>query len=94
MRIGITLGDVTGVGPEVTLKALATETKSDDAHYVIIGDAGWLRKTNQQFGLNLPLEDFRDKDPARISILNPLPDPLPADLVAGSPAASAPLWNG
>jgi 4-hydroxythreonine-4-phosphate dehydrogenase len=88
MRIGITLGDVTGVGPEVTLKALATETKSDDAQYVIIGDAGWLRRTNQQLGLNLQLEDYRDKNPARISVLNPLPDPLPEDLVAGSPAAA------
>ncbi len=88
MRIGITLGDVTGVGPEVTLKALATEAKSDDAHYVIIGDAGWLRRTNQHLGLNIPLEEYREQDPARISILNPLPDPLAPDLVAGSPAAS------
>jgi len=90
MWIGITLGDVTGIGPEVTLKALAAEAQSNDAQYLIIGDAGCARRTNLRLGLNLPLEDYRGKDTSsRISIYNPLPKPLPADLVAGSPAAAS-----
>jgi len=89
MWIGITLGDVTGIGPEVTLKALAAEAQADDAHYLIIGDADCVRKTNQQLALKLPLEDYRDKNSAsRFSIFNPLPDPLASDLVEGSPAAA------
>jgi 4-hydroxythreonine-4-phosphate dehydrogenase len=89
MWIGITLGDVTGIGPEVTLKALAAEAESDDARYLLIGDADCARRTNQRLGLNLPLEDYRDKgSSARISLFNPLPDPLAPDLAAGSPAAA------
>lgn len=89
MWIGITLGDVTGIGPEVTLKALKAEAQSDDTRYLIIGDPAWLRRVNGRFGLNLPLEDFRDKNsPHRFTIFNPLPEPLPPDLVEGSPAAA------
>jgi 4-hydroxy-L-threonine phosphate dehydrogenase PdxA len=36
--IGITLGDVTGIGPEVTLKALAADAADDDTRYLLIGD--------------------------------------------------------
>ena len=32
--IGITLGDVTGIGPEVVLKALAAEARSDGTRYL------------------------------------------------------------
>lgn len=88
MWIGITLGDVTGVGPEVTLKALAREVSVDDTHYVIIGDAGYVRRVNEQLQLNLTFEDYRGKDSGRISILNPLSESLPPELVEGSPAAA------
>ncbi len=37
--IGITLGDVTGIGPEVALKAIAAEAHNDDTRYLLIGDA-------------------------------------------------------
>ena len=37
--IGISLGDITGIGPEVTLKALAVEAQADDTRYLLIGDA-------------------------------------------------------
>ncbi len=87
--IGITLGDVTGIGPEVTLKALVAEGAADDTRYLLIGDAGHVRRLNERFGLNLPLQTFGGwKEPGRFFILNPLTEPLPADLVEGSPAAA------
>jgi len=87
--IGITLGDVTGIGPEVTLKALAAEGPADDTRYLLIGDDGHARRLNQQFGLNLPLETFGGwKEPGRFFISNPLTNQLPADMVEGSPAAA------
>jgi 4-hydroxythreonine-4-phosphate dehydrogenase len=88
MLIGITLGDVTGIGPEVTLKALAKEASSDDARYLIIGDGDWLRKTNEQLQLKLPLEDYRQNPSARVSVFNPRPDALSSELTPGSPAAA------
>jgi len=55
-RIGITLGDVTGIGPEVTLKALAAQDESDNARYLLIGDVEHIQALNRKLGLNLSLE--------------------------------------
>jgi 4-hydroxythreonine-4-phosphate dehydrogenase len=56
-RIGISLGDMTGIGPEVTLKALAAEAGSeDDTRYLLIGDVEHVRSLNRKLGLNLSLE--------------------------------------
>ena len=87
--LGITLGDVTGIGPEVTLKALAAGATADDWRYLLIGDADWIRRVNQRLQLNLPLQNLAGRDnPGRFFIANPLKDPLPAALVSGSPVAS------
>jgi 4-hydroxythreonine-4-phosphate dehydrogenase len=89
MRIGISLGDVTGVGPEVTLKALAVELRGGDTHYLLIGDEDHVRRLDRQLALNLPLE--RQGGPGeggRILIHQPLSEPLPPELVEGSPTAA------
>ncbi len=87
--IGLSLGDATGIGPEVTLKALAAEAASDDIRYVLIGDADQLHPLNQKLGLNLPLENYSGTQTAsRFSIFNPLAQPLPLNLPAGSPIAA------
>lgn len=89
MWIGITLGDVTGIGPEVTLKALAKESPADDAQYLIIGDADCVRRTNQHLGLKLSIDDYRDRQSSgRISVFNPLRETLPPEIVEGSAAAA------
>ena len=56
--VGISLGDVTGVGPEVALKAVAAEAKSDETKYLFLGDENLLRRLNQRLSINLPLEQF------------------------------------
>src|SRR5437016_1848299 len=87
--IGISLGDVTGVGPEVTLKALAAEAPADSARYLLIGDAARLRRLNQELALNLPLQDFTTPQAAgNFFLCNPVLAPLPYDLTPGSPAAA------
>ena len=88
--IGISLGDVTGIGPEVTLKALAAEWSADSARYLLIGDYPHLDRLNQQLGLKLPLEKHSGPDTsARLAVCQPL-DPLPEQLTAGAaPAAHA-----
>jgi 4-hydroxythreonine-4-phosphate dehydrogenase len=90
MWIGISLGDVTGIGPEITLKALAVEAPAGDTRYLLIGDVDYLHRGNQQLGLNIPLQlyDGNKDAPGRIFVCGPLPEPLPPDLVAGSPAAA------
>jgi len=87
--IGISLGDITGIGPEVTLKALSVEANADGTRYLVIGDAEHLRRLNDRLGLKLALEDYTGKDkPGRVFICHPLPEVLPADLLEGSPAAA------
>lgn len=89
MNIGITLGDVTGVGPEVTLKALAAEAEKDATRYLLIGDAGYACRLNEKLALKLPLAEFADwNSPGRFLLLNALPETLPADLPVGSSAAA------
>ena len=88
-RIGITLGDITGIGPEVTLKTLAADPPDDPTRYLLIGDAHHLHQLNQQLRLNLPLENAAaGKPPGKFSIANPLTEPLPHNLPPGSPAAA------
>jgi 4-phospho-D-threonate 3-dehydrogenase / 4-phospho-D-erythronate 3-dehydrogenase len=87
--IGISLGDITGIGPEITLKALALEAQADDTRYLLIGDADHTRRLNDQLGLELPLEAYGAKDvPGRFFLCHPLTGVLPADLIEGSPAAA------
>jgi 4-hydroxythreonine-4-phosphate dehydrogenase len=86
MRIGIAIGDVTGVGPEVALKAVAAELKKDSAQYVFIGDESILHQWNKKLPRPLALKNLSDR--GRFSIINPLKKPLPGKLPAGSPLAA------
>src|SRR5262245_57668328 len=90
MWIGISLGDMTGIGPEVALKALAVEASSGDTRYLLIGDEAVARRLNEELGLGLSLQPYQgpEDESGRIFICNPLPDPLPADLIEGSPTAA------
>ncbi len=87
--IGISFGDATGIGPEVTLKALANELSRDDARYLLIGDTQLLHSLNEALGLQLELRPFRDQtQPGRVFVYQPFSDPLPSAVVAGSPVAA------
>ena len=87
--IGITLGDVTGIGPEVTLKALAAFLPSERAYYVLIGDAARLHQLNRELELHLELGMWHGGSPeGHLLIHQPFPDALPAELAAGSPVAA------
>lgn len=52
-RIGITLGDLTGIGPEVALKALALEPTGSDVDYLIIGSREVVDDLNARLDLKL-----------------------------------------
>src|SRR5271154_2508847 len=93
--IGISLGDVTGIGPEVALKAVAAESKSDDAKYLFIGDEKILQALNEKLSLNLPLKFFSGyDDTGNFFVANPINENLMENLPAGSPlAANAAIAN-
>jgi 4-hydroxythreonine-4-phosphate dehydrogenase len=87
--IGVSLGDATGIGPEVALKAIAAEMAKDGSKYLLVGDEHHIRRLNRKLGLNLQLKTFSGGNTAgKLFIANPLSKPLPGDLPAGSPAAA------
>lgn len=55
-RLGITLGDPAGVGPEVVVKALARRDVRDACRPLVIGDAATIRETAARLGRRLALE--------------------------------------
>jgi 4-hydroxythreonine-4-phosphate dehydrogenase len=86
-RIAISIGDVTGIGPEVTLKALATEP-DDPWSYLLIGDRDHLRRLNSQLKLNLPLADSSASEESDRFVLCSPTSPLPATLKPGAAEAA------
>lgn len=85
--IGISLGDVTGIGPEVTLKALAQG--QDSNRYLLIGDAGIVADLNQRLQLGLVIKPFSNySEPGKFFVVNPSSEPLSGHLAAGAAAAS------
>jgi 4-hydroxythreonine-4-phosphate dehydrogenase len=70
--IGISLGDVTGIGPEVALKAAAAEAKRDRTKYLFIGDQELLVRLNRKLSLNLPLKNYAGQDAdGKFFVVNP-----------------------
>jgi 4-hydroxythreonine-4-phosphate dehydrogenase len=87
--LGISLGDLTGIGPEVTLKALAAESAADNTKYLLIGDGKNLARLNKKLSLNLRLQTFSSYgDKGKFFVTNPFPEKIPAKLSAGSPLAA------
>ncbi len=85
--LGIAVGDVTGIGPEVTLKALALEPEAEEMRYLLLGDRRSLERANRR--VRLPLQPFSTyAAPGRFFVFDPRLEPLPVDLPTGSPAAA------
>jgi 4-hydroxythreonine-4-phosphate dehydrogenase len=89
LPIAISIGDLTGVGPEVTLKALALELDKDEARYLLIGDEPHLRRLNDHLGLQLPLQG-ESGAPGRVLIATPVETPGSASLSSLSPPNLSP----
>jgi 4-phospho-D-threonate 3-dehydrogenase / 4-phospho-D-erythronate 3-dehydrogenase len=72
-RIGITMGDPAGIGPEVVLKALAEEEVNRACIPVIVGDAQLLAHTARTLDLRCGYDIVRRGEP--------LPDTLDAPII-------------
>jgi 4-hydroxythreonine-4-phosphate dehydrogenase len=75
-RIGISLGDPTGIGPEVVARALAARPAIDA---VVYGDLGVLARAAAQAGVAAP-------EPHRVLAITAL---APEEVVAGQPGLAA-----
>ena len=57
-RIGITIGDVAGIGPEITLKALSDSKIRNTVTPVVIGDGTFLRRVADSLGIDFDWVPF------------------------------------
>ena len=64
-RIGITMGDPAGVGPEVVMKALAHRDTYESARPIVIGDAKRLERAAAIAGLTLDVCSVAEPEQAR-----------------------------
>lgn len=62
--IGITIGDAAGIGPEVSLKAVADEDVRSVCRPVLMGDINHLRHLEKELYFGLELVEFTDPAPA------------------------------
>ena len=72
--LAIALGDPTGIGPEVALKAVAAELPRDDERYLLIGDEVLVRDLNARLKLGLAISNSPD-DASRVLIGAPVSAP-------------------
>ena len=63
--IGLMLGDVTGIGPEIAAKVLASGVMKDLAQVVVVGDARVLDLALRDAGVNVPYTTYRSIDEVR-----------------------------
>ncbi|MGQ7933829.1 4-hydroxythreonine-4-phosphate dehydrogenase PdxA [Paraburkholderia sp. D1E] len=56
--IGITMGDATGVGPEIVMKALAHASVYEQCRPLVIGDAARLRDAGKRAGVTLEVRSI------------------------------------
>jgi 4-hydroxythreonine-4-phosphate dehydrogenase len=78
-------GDAGGIGPEVTLKAIAAELAQDDCRYLLLCDEALVHHLNAQLALKLRLASEATAQPADRVLVRSLPSrPPPKSLPAGS----------
>lgn len=87
--IGITVGDITGVGAEVTLKAVARLLPETSTRFALIGPMSFLQSLNEKLGTRLSLKKpSAAGESDRVVVVDPIGAPMPDSLPAGSPAVA------
>ncbi|MCL4176793.1 MAG: 4-hydroxythreonine-4-phosphate dehydrogenase PdxA [Verrucomicrobia bacterium] len=88
LTLGVALGDVTGIGPEVALKALDQASAADGCRYVLLGDRGQVRAWSERLGLKWEAQDYIGPTSRGRFFLHEPAEALPAGMAAGDPRAA------
>ncbi len=86
-RVGLTLGDPGGIGPEVVLKALAQFQALPPAHYILFGSAKILARESKALGLVLPIKPKGERAPGDAGLYHLDVGPAPRVDVRARPDA-------
>ncbi|MDH7513443.1 MAG: 4-hydroxythreonine-4-phosphate dehydrogenase PdxA [Clostridiales bacterium] len=86
-KVGITLGDPGGIGPEIVVKAFSGRYPLPRARYILFGSGQIIKREEKALGFSLPLRAWRSGlESAQASLsLREVPAPFQG-LVRGAPA--------
>jgi len=87
-RVGITLGDPGGIGPEVVFKALAQLETLPPAQYIVFGPAGILDRESKASGVSLSFRTIGTAPPGEPGLYLEDLGPAPEGSVQGRPDAA------
>jgi 4-hydroxythreonine-4-phosphate dehydrogenase len=85
--LGITLGDPSGIGPEVSLKALAA-SPDNNFKYLLLGDSQNALRLNQALGTRLELKPFTSYSDSGTFFVHHVGPVLPDKIECGSSVAA------
>lgn len=85
--LGITLGDPSGIGPEVALKALAA-APDKDFKYLLLGDSRNVVRLNEALGTGLDLRPFNSYSDTGTCFIHHAGPVLPEKVECGSAVAA------
>lgn len=71
-RLGLMLGDPSGIGPELVARFLSQPDLYKDVELVVIGDARWLAEGQEIAGTSYPIPTISSLDNAKIETGNPV----------------------
>lgn len=81
-RIGVTIGDPAGIGPEIVLRSAADADLNKFADIIIVGDLGLLRRTAASFSIPVRLRNADEQEPfGSVPVIDL--GGLPSDLAIG-----------
>lgn len=84
LPLAIACGDFAGIGPEVSLRAVAQASLLEShRRFVLVGDRGHVLHTRNRLGLNLPIGPEH-----AVQLIDPRSEPLPALLPPGGPVSA------
>src|SRR6476620_2842320 len=86
-RIGITIGDPAGIGPEIVAKAISDASVRSTTDLVLIGSSSVIRTACERFGEGIALVDSGSAEGNGNAIAVRDPGGLPASAVAGAESA-------
>ncbi len=93
VRLAISLGDPSGIGPEVTLKAIAARTVRQTVEPILVGDLGVYQATAERLGLRMQFSTGRTaaSGTVAVAVTSALPQRyrIPGQRVARRAAAAA-----
>ena len=92
-KVGITMGDAAGIGPEIVLKSLSDQNVLSNLRPIVIGDGGFLRATAADLGLEVEFRDLGSDGSGEAVELVDLAN-LPTDVRAGEESAATGRASG